>query len=631
MPTPASETHQLDLKRYELRRADGVTLKLERQPMELLIFLAQRHGELVTREEIAAKLWPDGVFVDTERGINNAIRKIRIALHDSPDEPTQLQTVVGKGYRFIGQLEMLGGSTGLLTDAAPAVSDSPKTPLTSQARSPGRRRLISAGIAIVAILLVAGLAVWRSRASASRGAIHSLAVLPLENLSGDPAQEYFADGVTDELTTELAQVPGLRVISRISAMQYRAKRKAAPEIAGELHVDALVEGSVMRSGNHVRITAQLIEAKGDRHLWAQSFEGDMKDLVVLQDDAARKIAAQIRLHLPPREERQAVPARAINPEAHDLYMHGIALRDNNDERSLDQSIEWFRRALQKDPDYAPAHAGLAVAYTFQSYLGVLPAEATFPKAEEEARKAIGLDPSLGKAHDALAWVAYVYEWDWPLVEKELKRALELNPNDVDAHHYYSHYLFSMRRTTDALAEGEVAAGLDPLSQIQINHLLWQYAEAREYDRAVEIGQKIIASGLTDPAQYNLISDAYAGKGRFEEAVALLRKAISQSPTRMELQTGLASVYARMGRPNEARKILRMLQQLPPTQYVSPMSIATVYCALGDKDHALQWLEKAIEQRDASVSDLPSLPFVDLLRGDPRFHNLLQRLGLPSTN
>jgi len=467
--------------------------------------------------------------------------------------------------------------------------------------------------------------------AAAAPAIRSLVVLPLENLSGDAAQEYFADGVTDELTTELAQVPGLRVISRISAMQYRAKRKAAPEIAGELHVDGLVEGSVVRSGNHVRITAQLIEAKGDRHLWAQSFEGDMKDLVVLQDDAARKIAAQIRLHLPPREEREIVLARAINPEAHDLYMHGIALRDNNDERSLDQSIEWFHRSLQKDPDYAPAHAGLAVAYTFQSYLGVLPARETFPKAEEEARKAIRLDPSLSQAHAALAWVAYVYKWDWPLVETELKRALELNPNDVDAHHYHSHYLFTMERPADALAEGEVAAGLDPLSQIQINHLLWQYVEAREYDRALEIGQKITASGLTDPAQYALISDACAGKGRFEEAVALLQKGISHSPTRMELQTALAGVYARMGKPNEARKILRMLQQLPPTQYVSPMSIAGVYCALGDKDHALQWLKTAIEQHDASVSDIPSLTFLDALRGDPRFRDLLKRIGLPSRN
>jgi tetratricopeptide (TPR) repeat protein len=238
---------------------------------------------------------------------------------------------------------------------------------------------------------------------------------------------------------------------------------------------------------------------------------------------------------------------------------------------------------------------------------------------------------LSKAHDALAWVAYVYKWDWPLAERELKRALELNPNDVDAHHYYSHYLFSMGRTADALAEGEVAAGLDPLSQIQVNHLLWQYVEAREYDRAVEIGQKIIASGLTDPAQYVLISYAYAGKGRLDEAVELLRKAISHSPTRTELQAALASVYARMGKPDEARRMLRKLQQPPPTQYVSPMSIVGVFCALGDKDHALQWLEKAIEQHDASVSDIPSLPSLDPLRDDPRFQNLLRRVGLPSRN
>src|SRR5713226_6171836 len=465
--------------------------------------------------------------------------------------------------------------------------------------------------------------------AAAAPAIRSLVVLPLENLSGDAAQEYFADGVTDELTTELAQVPGLRVISRISAMQYRAKRKAAPEIAGELHVDGLVEGSVVRSGNHVRITAQLIEAKGDRHLWAQSFEGDMKDLVVLQDDAARKIAAQIRLHLPPREEREIVLARAINPEAHDLYMHGIALRDNNDERSLDQSIDWFRRSLQKDPDYAPAHAGLAVAYTFQSFLGVLPSQETFPKAEEEARKAIALDPSLGEAHDALAWVAYVYKWDWPVAEKELRRALELNANDVNAHHYYSHYLFTMGRTAEALAEGEVAAGLDPLSQIQRNHLLWQYVEAREYDRAMEIGKKILDAGLTDTAQYVLIAGSYAGKGQFEQAVTLLQKAISLAPTRTESQAVLARVYARMSKVNEARKILRRLQGLPPTQFVSPLSIAEVYCALGDKGRALEWLEKSIEQHDASVSDLPSLPFLDPLRDDLRFQNLLPRIGLPS--
>jgi len=490
--------------------------------------------------------------------------------------------------------------------------------------------LMTAGVAVFGVL-GAGRILERMRTAAAAPAIQSLAVLPLENLSGDPTQDYFADGVTEELTTELAQVPALRVISRVSAMQYRAKRKSAPEIAGELHVDALVEGSVVRSGNHVRITAQLIEAKDDRHLWAQSFEGELKDLVVMQDEVAGKIAGQIRLRLPPREEPRSAQTRTINPEAHDLYMHGVAFRDNNDQASVDKSIEWFHRSLEKDPDYAPAHAGLAIAYTFQSYLGVLPARQTFPRAEEEARKAIAIDPSLSKAHDALAWVAYVYKWDWPLAERELRRALELNPNDVDAHHYYSHYLFSMGRTTEALAEGETAAGLDPLSQIQRNHLLWQYDEAHQYDRAQEIGKKILEAGLTDTAQYVLIADSYSGKGQFEPAVALLQRGISLAPTRTESQAALAGTYARMGKVDEARRILRKLQGLPPTQFVSPMSIAAVYCALGDKDHAFQWLEKAIDQHDASVSDMPSMPFVDPLRGDLRFRDLLKRIGLPSPN
>ena len=628
MPKPTSASHQLDLKRYELRRADGVILKLERQPMELLIFLSERRGELVAREDIAARLWPDGVFIDTERGINNAVRKIRIALQDSPEEPTQLQTVVGKGYRFIGHLEVLCGADSAPPRVIPAVLD-PARVSRSRAQWLGPRALIFAGIAISILIIAAGLAVWRSRASASRSAIRSLAVLPLENLSGDANQDYFADGVTDELTTELAQVPALRVISRTSAMQYRARRKSTPEIGAELHVDALVEGSVVRSGDHVRITAQLIAVRDDRHLWARTFEGSLTDLVALQDDVAREITEQIRLHLPPREERQRAEARPPKPEAHDLYMHGVALRDNNDEISLQKSIDWFRRSLQKDPDYAPAHAGLAVAYTFQSYLGVLPAQETFPKAEEEARKAVALDPSLGKAHDALAWVAYVYKWDWPLAEKELRRALELNANDVDAHHYYSHYLFTMGRRAEALAEGETAAGLDPLSQIQRNHLLWQYVEAREYDRAIEIGKKMLEAGLTDPAQYALISDAYVGKGQFEQSIALLQKAISRSPTRTELQAALANAYARMGKPDEARKMLRRLEKLPPSQFVSPIGIAVVYCALGDRGRALESLAKAIDEHDASVSDLPSLPALDPLRGDPRFQHLLRRIGLPS--
>ena len=484
----------------------------------------------------------------------------------------------------------------------------------------------AAGLVIFAVLKEAGIP-ERLRGAPAPPTIQSLAVLPLENLSGDPAQDYFADGITDELTTELAQVPALRVISRISATQYRAKRKSAPEIASELHVDALVEGSVVRSGDHVRITAQLIEAKNDGHVWAQSFEGELKDLVVMQDDVAARIAEQIRLRLPPREEGLKTQARTINPEAHDLYMRGVALRDNNDQVSLQKSIYWFQRALQKDVGYAPAHAGLAVAYTFQTFLGVLATEETSPKAEAEARKAIELDSSLSKAHDALAWVAYVYRWDWPLAEKELRRALELNPNDADAHHYYSHYLFTMGRTKEALAEGEMAAGLDPLSQIQRNHLLWQYAEAKEYDHAVELGDKIVEEGATDPTRYLLLADAYTGKRRLEEAIALVRKAVAMSPARLEPQAALAADYARMGKTKEARKILPQLENPTQGRYVSAIWIAVVYCSLGEKDSAFKWVNKAIEQRDSSVVDLSTFPGLELLRSDPQFADLLKKVGL----
>src|SRR6266700_1901177 len=295
MPRPEFDAYQLDLKRYELRRADGMTVKLERQPMELLIFLAERRGELVMRDEIAAKLWTNGVFVDTERGINNAIRKIRTALHDSPDDPTQLQTVVGKGYRFIGQLEVAGGSADLRQDKAPDVS-------ATASKWERWRLVISAGIAVAIVILAVGLALWRSRAAGSQAAIHSLAVLPLANLSGDPSQEYFADGMTEALITELAKISALKVISRTSVMQYKGARRSLPEIARALGVNGIIEGSVLREGDQVKIAAQLIAAPGETRLWAQDYVRDLRNILALQSEVARAIAKEVKTTLTPAED-----------------------------------------------------------------------------------------------------------------------------------------------------------------------------------------------------------------------------------------------------------------------------------------------------------------------------------------
>jgi len=608
---------ELDLRTGELRKG-GKLLNLPPQPFKILVLLATRPGQLVAREEMRQQIWGNQTFVDFEQGLNFAVNKIRTTLGDNAETPRYIETLPRRGYRFIAPIEATPG---------PAAEIPAPTATRTQWRRVWLAFFACASLVALFVGFNGGGVRQRFWGKADPGAIRSLAVLPLENLSRDPEQEYFADGMAEALTTELAQISALKVISHTSVVQYKGTKKSLPQIAQELSVDAVVEGAVQRSGDKVEITVQLIHAPSDRHLWAKSYERDLRDVLVLQRDVAHAIADEIKAKLTPQEQARLTTARTVNPEAHDLYMHGVALRDNNDAISLDKSIEWFRRSIQKDPDYAPAHAGLAVAYTFQSYLGVLPSRETFPKAETEARRAIALDPSLGKAHDALAWVAYVYKWDWPLAEKELRRALELNANDVDAHHYYSHYLFTMGRRPEALAEGEIAAGLDPLSQIQKNHLLWQYVEAKEYDRAMEVGKKIMQGGATDPVEYVMFADSYVGKGQFEKAIPLLQKAISLWPTRTEPQVALAGAYVRMGKANEARKVLRRLEKLPSSQYVSPIGIATVYCALGEKERALESLEKAIEQHDAGVSDLPSLPGLDPLRGDPRFQNLLRPVGL----
>jgi TolB-like protein/DNA-binding winged helix-turn-helix (wHTH) protein/Tfp pilus assembly protein PilF len=632
---------EFDPRGRQLRK-HGHTIRLHGQPLEILGLLLERPADVVLREELRARLWPEDTFVDFEHSLNAAVNKLREALGDDANHPRFIETVPRRGFVALFEGTSAASAPDSTTHDGPAINqeavhllvEKPAAEVLAPSEARTYRRtawlaFISSAFLVVFLVgfNIGGLR-ERFLGRPDPTGIRSLAVLPLENLSRDPEQEYFADGMAEALTTELAQISALKVISHTSVVQYKGTKKSLPQIAQELSVDAVVGGAVQRSGDKVEITVQLIHAPSDRHLWAKSYERGLRDVLALQRDVAHAIADEIKAKLTPQEQARLTTARTVNPEAHDLYMRGVALRDNNDEISLGKSIDWFHRSLLNDSDYAPAHAGLSVAYTFQSFLGVLPARETFPKAEEEARIAIALDPSLGEAHDALAWVAYVYKWDWPLVEKELKRALELNPNDVDAHHYYSHYLFTMGRRTEALAEGEVAAGLDPLSQIQKNHLLWQYVEAKEYDRAMEHAKKIVEVGPTDPAQYMLLADLYAGKGRFEEAIALLQKGISLSPTRTDLQAALANTYARMGKANEAWKMLRRLEKLPSSQYVSPIGIAIVYCALGEKDLAFEWLDKAIEQRDASVADLPTLPLLETLHADPRFEDLLRRVGLP---
>jgi len=620
MPRPELGAYQLDLKRYELRRADAMTVKLERQPMELLILLAERRGELVMREEIAAKLWPNGVFVDTERGINNAIRKIRTALHDSPDDPTQLQTVVGKGYRFIGHLEITGRSADLGQDKAPDVS-------ATTTKRDVRRRVISTGIAVAIVILGVGLALWRSRPGGSEAVIHSLAVLPLENLSGDPSQEYFADGMTEALITELAQFSPLRVISRTSAMHYKGSHQPLPEIAKELNVDAVVEGSVTRSGNRVRITAQLLEARSDRHLWAKAYDRDLRETVFLQQEVADSIVSEIQPKLGPLGSASSLSRKLqVNSEAYDDYLQGQYFWYKFNEAGTRRAAEYFEESIRKDPSFAPGYAGLSNAYHELAYYAK--ASEVMPKSKEAAERALKLDDTLADAHAALGWVKWIYDWDWPGAEKEFQRAIQLNPGQAIVHGMYALYLDSMGRFEEAFREFQIARKVDPVSVGLIRSTAEHFRYLRQYDKAIAENRKALEM---DPAFENALeslSFAYANKGMYEESIKVIEQ-LAITEGEHGLAKTMQTAYARGGYKGALKSRLQFYtDRRKAGSFVAFWDEALLQVQLRNNDLALDALEKACEERE-DLTDLGVNPSWDSIRANPRFQDVVRRVRLPA--
>ncbi len=452
---------ELDHARFELRR-NGQLLKLERIPMELLQLLLEKNGEIVTRQEIIERIWGKDVFVDTEHGINTAVRKIRAALRDDIDRPRFIQTVSGKGYRFLDYpASGNGNSTAAAidnlpsTDRRPAPAPEPKPRLTQSHKSPWRMAVVALLFLLIAGLLlgfnVAGL---RDKLFAPHRAhtIHSLAVLPLANLSGDPAQDYFADGMTDELITMLAKNTSLRLVSRTSAMRFKGVQRPVKDIAQELGVDGILEGSIERSGNRVHMTVQLIHAPSDTHLWAESYDRNLSDAFSLPSELSRTIAREVNTAISP-----AKPQPRINPEAHDAYLRGRYFWFNG---KTQRSQEYFQQAIQLQPDYAAAWSGLADSYTLLAVDGEVPPQSVMGKAEEAARKAIDLDGSLSDAHKARAALYLFDTWEWQSAEAESRRALDLDPNNAEAHHLYSYILFVTQRPEEALQEQKRATSLD---------------------------------------------------------------------------------------------------------------------------------------------------------------------------
>jgi len=625
---------EMDLRTGELRK-HGMQVRLQKQPFQVLAMLLEHAGEVVTREELQKNLWPADTFVDFDHGLNKTINKIREALGDSAESPRFVETVSRRGYRFLAEVKDVdAGTVPIATPETEGLSGAQESDVAKATSQPVTLKRLAPtltwrrfGVVLAGGLVI--LAAWafylRNRPSSSL--IRSLAVLPLESLSGDASQDYFADGMTDELITDLGQISALRVISRTSVMSYKRVRKPLPEIARELNVDGVVEGTVLRSGNQVRITAQLIKAADDKHLWSQSYEGDFRDALALQNQVARSIAEQIRINVSPREQTELKSVKVVNPQAYESYLKGRFFWNKRTADGLKVAAAYFNQAVEEDPKYPEAYSGLADTYALLGdwQYAVMTAKEALPKAKAAAIKALELDDNLGEAHNSLAFCLDGFDWDFAAAEKEFRRAIELNPSYATAHHWYAWHLSLLGRNSEAISEMKKAKDLDPLSLIINADLAELYLIAHSYDESIQQSRRTIEMDSNFAHAHNQLAQAYLQKQMFGEAVGELQKAIKISGGSPTFTANLARTYAAMGRRNEAVELLDDLRKHSTPGYSRASEIAAVYVALGDNDRAITWLEKGFDERfNPGVLLRPGF---DPIRSDPRFQNLLRRIGL----
>jgi TolB-like protein/DNA-binding winged helix-turn-helix (wHTH) protein/Tfp pilus assembly protein PilF len=607
-------TFELDRRTGELRK-DGRKVKLQEQPFRILELLLADPGEVVTREQLRSTVWPADTFVDFDDGLNTAIRKLRQALDDSADNPRFVETLPKRGYRFIAPIAV----EPLESQASSAA---PLARTRARPAAPWLRVLLGL-TALAAIALAA--ARWWPQLQGSRQ-VRSLAVLPLENLSGDPDQEYFADGMTDELITNLAQIPSLRVLSRSATMPYKRARKSVREIAHDLNVDAVVEGSVVRSGSEVRITAQLIQGATDHHLWAQSYERDAREVLTLQREVAAAIAQQVRARTTPSPPNPPAALRSVNPQAHEWYLLGRYHSNKRDAEALNRAIECFEKAIAMDPGFAPAYAGLAGAHRERDVWAGLGIGKHAREVRAAALKALELDDTLAEAHCELGEVRFQYDWDWSGTEAEYRRALELNPNLAAAHSGYARLLQSLRHHAEAIAAAKRATELDPLSPTSICDEGRIFYRARQYDRAIERYRRALALDATFRPALSRLAEAYAQSGQYTESLATLDKLRLVRGPGESLSRPLGRLYAVMGRKAEALAIVHQFEK-EGTAGGQEFALAVIYTGLGDYDRAVTHVERGVATRSLLPFTLVD-PMLDPLQTLPRFKALLARMNLP---
>lgn len=635
-PIRFGEDFELDLRSYELRRS-GRPLKLERIPLELLLLLIEQRGQLVARDQIIAKIWGKDVFLDADNSINAAIRKIRQVLKDDPERPRFVQTITGRGYRFIAPVadaEVSSAAKGAISPPAitPTPEDLPDKKISPSRVLAARRWPVLLGICILLIAALGAYFQWsriRSRAPASGGRL-VLAVLPFENLTGDAGQDYFSDGMTEEMISQLGRLnpEHLGVIARTSVMHYKNSQEQLEQIGRELGVQYVLEGSVRRDSGRVRITAQLIQMKDQTHLWSRQYDRDLSNLLALQGEIAQEIADEIQLTLGDHKRNDRVLQPSLSPqsyEAYESYLKGRYFLNKRTPESLQQAIEYFQQAAEQNPNYARAYAGLADSYALISGYNLTPRTESMPKARTAALRALEIDDRLAEAHNSLALIAELYDWDWQTAEKEFRRAIQLDPNYATAHHWYAEYLANQGRFDEAFAESERARQLDPLSLIIAtdNGVILYFS--RQYDRAIEKFRAVLDM---EPnfTHAHMVDAAYVQKGMYADALVDIEKwrRVDDGPW---ISGWLAYVYGRSGQRLRAQHELEKLEQLNRRRPLDPAPILLAHIGMGNKDETFAWLEKAYLTHSTVLTTLKVDPMYDPLRGDPRFQELMRRVGL----
>jgi TolB-like protein/DNA-binding winged helix-turn-helix (wHTH) protein/Flp pilus assembly protein TadD len=610
---------ELDLSTGELYQ-HGQKQRLSGQPADVLRYLIRRAGSLVSREELQSALWPTDTFVDFDHGLNSCIQRIRRALGDSVVAPRYIETLPKQGYRFIGEIRFP-------EEPAPGFGKAPVLP--PQAAVPRRRVLqLALGVALLVCVIAAAwiflVPRWR-QAGSNTNRIRSLAVLPMKNLSGDPAQEFFADGMTEELIGRLATIRGLRVISRTSVMQFKDTKLLAPEIASALGVDALVEGSVIQHGNRIRVHAQLIRASTDEHFWSETYDRDLSDVLALQSDVARAIAEKVKASISSEEHSRLAAARQVSPEVYESYLKGRSVMFNTP-ADTQRSIGYFEEAIKMDHTFAPAYIALANAYMEAGTAsGGASPKSMQPKAISAAQKALELDPTLPEPHVLLGLV-YQGRWDWSNAEREFKRALELSPNDASAHGGYAGWLLCQGRFEEAQTWERRGRDIDPFT-VTGQDLGWVLFQSRHYDEAIRELRSHLAVYPDNPGDLWFLGFALIAKGAPGEAIPVLEKSVTLSDRSPAMIGVLISAYAHAGRRADAMDLLEKLKRRQQKGYIPAAAFVNAYLGLGDKEQAIAWMERAYQEQSMILQYLKVHPFFDPVRDDPRFKDLVRRVGL----